>query len=447
MTLRVDGPAFRTTFAVALALLAGPARAQRITEFQIPDIHQGVEHPSGIAPGPDGAVWYGFFSAGGRVDRISPAGVITTFQQTSPGANPFHLAAGPDGAIWFTDAERQSIWQLTTAGQFTEFPLGVQAADITAGPDGALWFTWCCRGVGRLATDGGLTLYDDVYASYIVAGTDGALWTYGDAAAGPRLTRITTSGSVTEFPLPFASTIVTGFTAGPDGAFWFTKYSENAIGRVTTAGAYTEFALPNPASSPRDIASGPDGALWFTEYDGNRIGRITTAGAVTEVPIPTFDTGPLSITLGPDGNLWFLQVKPRTVARLDPTRPAGQSFFTVTPCRVVDTREPPGPRGGPALECLVRRDVNLTGVCGVPSGVVAVAANVTVVQPSQGGHLKGFAPAFNAPLTSLLNFAPGRERADNAILRLGPFGDLTLLCGMLSAGNIHVVIDVVGYFD
>jgi streptogramin lyase len=107
----------------------------------------------------------------------------------------------------------------------------------------------------------------------------------------------------TEFPIPTASSQPYGITAGPDGALWFTEALGNKIGRITTAGTITEFPI-TPGSGPTGITAGPDGALWFTESAGN-IGRITTAGLFTE-----FGGGaglPTAITAGPDGALWFTE--------------------------------------------------------------------------------------------------------------------------------------------
>src|ERR1700730_6073061 len=67
--------------------------------------------------------------------------------------------------------------------------------------------------------------------------------------------------------------------AGPDGALWFTETFASRIGRITTSGVVSEFPLPTSGSGPADIAAGPDGALWFTEEGVHKIGRITTSGA------------------------------------------------------------------------------------------------------------------------------------------------------------------------
>ncbi len=90
----------------------------------------------------------------------------------------------------------------------------------------------------------------------------------------------------------------------------------NKIGRITTAGTITEFPVPTPDSRPRGITAGPDGNVWFTELTGNRIGRITPAGVITEFPISIADSQPLRITAGADGNLWFTQRTGNAIGRL-----------------------------------------------------------------------------------------------------------------------------------
>src|SRR5260370_35005945 len=94
-------------------------------------------------------------------------------------------------------------------------------------------------------------------------------------------------------------------SGGADGNLWFEEYYQNKIGRITTSGVITEFPIPT-ASVTDGITSGPDGNLWFTESTGN-IGRITTTGTVTEFPVPNGSSLPNEITTGPDGNLWFTE--------------------------------------------------------------------------------------------------------------------------------------------
>ena len=84
------------------------------------------------------------------------------------------------------------------------------------------------------------------------------------------------AGHVTVYPGVYQPE---GITAGPDGALWFTNYSNNTIGRITTAGQIRLFT-GRGIDEPVGITAGPDGALWFTNYAGNSIGRITTTGKI-----------------------------------------------------------------------------------------------------------------------------------------------------------------------
>jgi virginiamycin B lyase len=97
---------------------------------------------------------------------------------------------------------------------------------------------------------------------------------------------------------------------------WFTEAEGNKIGRITTTGAITEFAIPTASSVPVGIVAGPDGNLWFTEHFGNKIGRITTGGSITEFAIPTASSFPVGIVTGPDGNMWFTEAEGNKIGRI-----------------------------------------------------------------------------------------------------------------------------------
>jgi hypothetical protein len=122
------------------------------------------------------------------------------------------------------------------------------------------------------------------------------------------------------------------------------------------------------------------------------------------------------------------------------TAGGGTRFYTLTPCRMLDTRAgAPLPAGG----------VDVLGVaarCGVPPGAGSVAVNVTIVQPGTAGNLRLFPDGIPAPLASTINFRAGQIRANNAILGLSTFGDLRVLCEIPS-GFAHVILDVTGYFE
>ena len=123
-----------------------------------------------------------------------------------------------------------------------------------------------------------------------------------------------------------------------------------------------------------------------------------------------------------------------------------EGFFTLAPCRLVDTRNPAGPRGGPVLTAGQTRGFTVSGACFIPATARALVVNVAVVAPTGPGHLRLFSADELRPLTSVVNFAAGQTRASHAIVRLGAAGDLSVFCGMTS-GSVHLVLDVAGYFE
>ncbi len=123
----------------------------------------------------------------------------------------------------------------------------------------------------------------------------------------------------------------------------------------------------------------------------------------------------------------------------------GNGFFTVTPCRVLDTRLPNGPLGGPALSAGGARTFVITGQCGIPSSALSVSVNVTITGPTSGGFLTIYPAGSPVPPTSSINYAAGQTRANNAVSSLGPAGDITVACGPPS-GTVHFILDVTGFF-
>ena len=123
-----------------------------------------------------------------------------------------------------------------------------------------------------------------------------------------------------------------------------------------------------------------------------------------------------------------------------------QGYFTVVPCRLVDTRNPAGPRGGPALAAGATRTFDLAAACAIPSTARVLALNVTVTGSTGAGNLRLHSPDELRPGTSTVNFAAGQTRANNAQVRLGSTSAVSVFCSMAS-GSAHLVLDVVGYLE
>ena len=228
----------------------------------------------------------------------------------------------------------------------------------------------------------------------ICTGPDGNLW-FTEVVAN-KIGRMTTAGTVSEYPLPTAFAQPRGITAGPDGNLWFTEGPVGKIGKITTAGAITEFTLP-ANSYPYAISVGPDGNLWFTQFAYASIGRITTAGVSTVFPLPlAAETLTVGIATGPDGNLWLSEDNANSGDRIGrftppPEPPPPPGFYALTPCRAVDTRGPSGPYGAPALAAGATREFLTAGECRIPSSAKAISVNVTATQSTGSGSLALFA--------------------------------------------------------
>jgi hypothetical protein len=129
-----------------------------------------------------------------------------------------------------------------------------------------------------------------------------------------------------------------------------------------------------------------------------------------------------------------------------PPPPTG--FYTVAPCRLVDTRNAAGPRGGPALAAASTRSFPVTDACGVPATATSLSVNVAAVGPAAAGYVTVYrGGADTAPLASTVNFAAGATRANNAIVAVAVDGTGTINAKNGSAGTVHFVLDVNGYFE
>jgi len=129
--------------------------------------------------------------------------------------------------------------------------------------------------------------------------------------------------------------------------------------------------------------------------------------------------------------------------------PPPTAFHSVTPCRVADTRNPPGPSGGPALGANTTRSFPVTGLCGVPPTATGVAIKVTVVNETDYGNLRLYPAGGALPGSSTINFTVNRVRANNAVIPLGTSGEIGVRCDMPpgSTGQTDFLFDVTGYFE
>ena len=120
----------------------------------------------------------------------------------------------------------------------------------------------------------------------------------------------------------------------------------------------------------------------------------------------------------------------------------GLFFYTVQPCRVLDTR------GGTPLTSAKTTLVQVAGWCGVPADAKAVSANWTIVQPHGQGFLTVYPGDGQVPSTSTLDYGPGQVRANNGMALLASDGSGTVhaLATVSGGGTTDLILDVNGYF-
>jgi len=120
-----------------------------------------------------------------------------------------------------------------------------------------------------------------------------------------------------------------------------------------------------------------------------------------------------------------------------PEGPGGLSLYAVTPCRVLDSRQP---AGTPPFSTTL--DVNVTAApCGVPATAQAFVLNATVVLPGFLGYITMWSQGQSRPLASTLNAYDGAVTNNMAIVPT-----TTGSVSVFPSGPTHLVLDIFGYF-
>lgn len=240
---------------------------------------------------------------------------------------------------------------------------------------------------------------------------------------------------------------------------------------LVSQAAIVPVTIANNAFTPSDVTVAPGDVVRWTWIDGTHSTTSDTAlwdsGVFSPPRIFDFAFGAIgdfryycSLHGAPGGIGMSGIVRVRTptptptptttpTATRTPTAtpvPTPQAFHSVTPCRVVDTRNAPSPVGGPALEAGAERLFPFAGECGIPPAARSVSINITVTGPTAAGHLTIYPGGKAAPLVSSINYNSGQTRANSAIVALGNGGTLAVVNGQAS-GTVHFIADMNGWFE
>jgi hypothetical protein len=134
-------------------------------------------------------------------------------------------------------------------------------------------------------------------------------------------------------------------------------------------------------------------------------------------------------------------------------------FYSVTPCRILDTRFPAPAQpilngGGDVIAVPLRNFLITGGACGLPATAKAATLNITMVGPTRGGYLTIWPFGGPKPLVSTLNANAGEPAIANGAIV--PLADpttgfsISIYYGTNIApggASTNAIVDVTGYFQ
>ncbi len=229
--------------------------------------------------------------------------------------------------------------------------------------------------------------------------------------------------------------------------------TQAAASSTTTA---TSFLVNAPSSA----VVGSPVAFTVTALDDGGQAIPSYSGEIHFTLTDTAATPPANTTLNGSGtfSISLLTTGTQTITVNDVTSPSitgssgniavaaasGSLYVPVTPCRVVDTRNPAGPFGGPFVAGAGSRSFVIPNspTCGIPFTATAYSMNLTVVPHGTLGYVTMWPTGGNQPLVSTLNSIDGRVKANAAIVPAGIGGAISVF----ATNDTDVILDITGYF-
>jgi hypothetical protein len=202
----------------------------------------------------------------------------------------------------------------------------------------------------------------------------------------------------------------------------------------------TEGTASSPAAGDLDGSGRLDIIAAGGTNDGNAFVVAWDAGPIGALPWPMFRRDPKH-------SAWVPPSPPHACPRVPPP----EKFFTVTPCRVADSRQSGNSTfGGPSYMAGEERVITIpAGGCNVPPTAKSVSLNVTMTNATNGGFLSVFPGGDGYPGTSNINFSGGQTRANNVVVPLSfdGRGHLSVMTALVPGAQVDVIVDVNGYFQ
>ena len=252
------------------------------------------------------------------------------------------------------------------------------------------------------------------------------------------------NGSSSSVSTTYTCTVTDGAGASGSGSVLHTV---NGSGTPTPLGA-SAAALPSVVPVGRNVAfsctgSGGTGGYSYTWLFSD---SATAAGPSVSHSFSAGGSG-TGTCIVTDSSLATASAQ-ATVTVLAPGSGGPYSFSVLNPCRLLDTRNPAGPFGSPAIQPVGSPDRSfaVTSFCGIPADAKAISVNATTTNVTGAGVLLLYRGDGQPTGASTASLVAGKTRANNAIVQLALDGSGTIKVQNTSAGTFDLIIDVNGYF-
>ena len=270
----------------------------------------------------------------------------------------------------------------------------------------------------------------------------------------------TTDSIVSSQVLPWVSQSGTYHPLDPTRVVDTRGYGVGPIGPLLTDALYN-FDIAGKAGVPAgaiavtaNVTVTNQGALGWVFIAPEITGPVTSS--TINFPVGDNRANGVSLPLSPQGTVTAMYHGSRAMSAtnliIDVTGyytadTSGLGYVKFGPQRIFDTRDGTGGSTGP-MQSMQTLKIKVAGQHGLPaSGIVAVAGNVTVVQPTSAGHLFVGPTCTSDPGTSTINFPAGDIRANNFIVPVAPDGTISTWYHVSNgAAQLDLLIDVFGYF-